>query len=260
MEGWADSVRILAGVANKHPQSAYAGLQKSLQQEWAFVQRVTPGIGDAFGPVEEEIETTFLPALFEGVGDGYPGRAITRLPVKQAGLALPDPTRTAPDNCQVSCVITGHLVSALRGQVTFRTADHAACLRDGRAAVRRKSVAKTMASLETTIAGAPESVTRRLTRATKTGAWLTVQPSTVNGTELGAQEWRYASLLRYGLYPPDLPQYCDGCNTQFSIFHALNCKRGGLVTARHNEICDGVADLAGKDFTPSHVRNDPLIY
>ena len=159
VEGWVESVRTLAGVARKHPQSAYAGLQKSIQQEWAFVQRVTPGIGDAFGPVEEEIPTAFLPEIFEGVGYGAPGRAITRLPAKQAGLALPDPTRTAHDNWQASCVITGHLVSALRGQVPFRTADHAACLRDGRAAVWRKSVSKAMLSLEATIAGAPEVVT-----------------------------------------------------------------------------------------------------
>ena len=132
----------------------------------------------------------FLPELFEGVGDGAPGRAITRLPVKQAGMALPDPTRTAPENWQASCVITRHLVSALRGQEPFRTADNAACLRDGRAAVRRQSVAKAMSSLEMTISGAPAVVTRRLRRATKNGAWLRVQPSTVNGTELGAQEWR----------------------------------------------------------------------
>ena len=67
-------------------------------------------------------------------------------------MALPDPTLMAPENWQASCVITGHLVSALRGQVPFRTADHAACLRDGRAVVRRQNVAKAMASLDTTIA------------------------------------------------------------------------------------------------------------
>ena len=39
-----------------------------------------------------------------------------------------------------------------------------------------------------------------------------------------------------------------------------DCKKGGLVTKRHNELRDGVADLAGKAFTPSHVRDDPLIY
>ena len=162
VEGWAESVRTLSGVYLKHLQCAYAGLQKSLNQEWEFVQQVTPGIGDAFGPVEEEIKTAFIPEIFYSVGDEAPGRAITRLPLNQAALALPDPTRTAPDNWQASCVITGHLVSALRGQVTFRTADHAACLRDGRAAVRWKSVAKSMVSLEATIAGAPEVFTHRL--------------------------------------------------------------------------------------------------
>ena len=130
VEGWADSVRTLAGVARKHLQSAYAGLHKSLQQKWAFVQRVTPVIDDVFGLVEEEIKMAFIPELFHGAGDIAPGRAITRLPVNQAGLALPDPTRTAPDNWKASCVITGHLLSALRGQVKFRTADHATCLQD----------------------------------------------------------------------------------------------------------------------------------
>ena len=60
------------------------------------MQRVTPGIGYAFGPVEKEIAKASLPELFEGVGEGAPGRAITRLPVKQVGMALPKPTRTAP--------------------------------------------------------------------------------------------------------------------------------------------------------------------
>ena len=55
VEVWADSVGNLAGVACKQPQSDYAGMQKSLQQDWAFVQQVTPGIGDAFGLVEEAL-------------------------------------------------------------------------------------------------------------------------------------------------------------------------------------------------------------
>ena len=151
-------------------------------------------------------------------------------------------------------------MSALRVQVPFRTVDHAAYLQYGRSAVRRKSVVKAMVSLEATIAGDTEVVTRRLRRGTKTGAWLTVQPSTVNGTEVGAQEWQDAAFLRYSLDPPDLPKYCYGCNARFSICHALNCKRGGLVTALHNELRDGVADLAGEAFTTSYVRNEPLIY
>ena len=97
-------------------------------------------------------------------------------------------------------------------------------------------------------------------RAAKNRAWLTVLPSTVNGTELGSQEWRDALFLRYGLDPPDLPTHCDCCQAKFLISHALDCKQGGLVTARHNELRDGVAELAGKAITPAHVRDDPLIY
>ena len=87
-----------------------------------------------------------------------------------------------------------------------------------------------------------------------------MQPSTVNGTDLGAQEWRDALFLRYGLEPPDLPKYCDVCNAKFTIYHALDCRRVGLVTALHNELQYGVADLAGKAFTPSHMRDEPPIF
>ena len=87
-----------------------------------------------------------------------------------------------------------------------------------------------------------------------------MQPSTVNGTGLGAQEWCDALFLCYSLDTPDLPKYCDGCNTKFTICQALNCKRGGLVAARHNDLWNRVADLDGKDLISSHVRNDPLIF
>ena len=84
---WSESVETLAGVSCNHPQSTYAGLQKLLHQVWAFVQRVTPDIGDAFGLVEKALRKTFLAELFKVLGKGAPERGVTRLPVKQSGLA-----------------------------------------------------------------------------------------------------------------------------------------------------------------------------
>ena len=55
VEVWQDLVVIMARVAGQHPQTAYVDLQKSLQQEWDFVQHVTPGIGPAFQPVEDDM-------------------------------------------------------------------------------------------------------------------------------------------------------------------------------------------------------------
>ena len=130
--------------------------------------------------------------------------------MKQASLALPDLVKTASENWTASCVITGHLVAALRGQVVVRTAYHMACLRRGRLAVRHRGEQRTEEAMTAALEGAPVLQARRIRGAAKTGAWLTSMPSTVNGTELGAQEWREALFLRYWLEPPDLPTHYDG--------------------------------------------------
>ena len=60
------------------------------------MQRVTPGVRDAFGPVEDALREIFVPELFQGLREGVPEQGVTRLPVKQAGLALTNPYQTAP--------------------------------------------------------------------------------------------------------------------------------------------------------------------
>jgi hypothetical protein len=97
---------------------------------------------------------------------------------------------------------------------------------------------------------------RTILRGKEIGQWLLVLPSTVNGTELSAQDFGDALLLRYARCPPDLPIQCDGCQQKFSVHHALECKLGGLVISRHNEIRDKLSDLASKAiFPPQFVTN-----
>ena len=119
--------------------------------------------------------------------------------MKQLGLSLPHPTKIDPENCTASCVITGHLVAALRGQEELQTADHSTCLQEGRKAVRKRSVPLAEEALAKTLAGYLVQGARRLRRVTKMGAWLTVHPSTVKGIKMGAQECRDALFLLYGL-------------------------------------------------------------
>ena len=51
------------------------------------MQHVTPVIGMTFQAVEDELRGTLLPALFQGDTSQILGRAITGLPVKQAGIS-----------------------------------------------------------------------------------------------------------------------------------------------------------------------------
>jgi hypothetical protein len=84
-----EAVAELAVVAKNFPQSAYSSLQKSLQQEWHFVQRVKEGVGEEFTDIEEAISQTFLPALFGNeYDDDDPCRKLACLLVKHAGLAI----------------------------------------------------------------------------------------------------------------------------------------------------------------------------
>ena len=58
----------------------------------------------------------------------------------------------------------------------------------------------------------------------KNGTWISVQLSTVNGTEVGDQECRYTLFLHYGVYLPyPPPNKYDGCWAQLSIAHTLDC-------------------------------------
>ena len=50
--------------------------------------------------------------------------------------------------------------------------------------------------------------------------------------------------LRYGLPLTNLPVKCDGSGEDFHVQQALICKKGGLITQRHNEIRDLLGDLS----------------
>ena len=54
--------------------------------------------------------------------------------------------------------------------------------------MRHRGVIRAEAALTASLEGTPVQQARRMRREAKTGAWLAVLPSTVNGTELGAQE------------------------------------------------------------------------
>eukprot|EP00978_Attheya_sp_CCMP212_P037221 scaffold174009_cov63-Attheya_sp.AAC.1 len=82
----------------------------------------------------------------------------------------------------------------------------------------------------------------------------------MNGSILSDLEFQDGLRLHYAMMLQNLPTHCDGCNAKCNIDHALNCKKGGLVIARHNEVKDELEFLATLATLPNAVRNEPFIF
>ena len=50
---------------------------------------------------------------------------------------------------------------------------------------------------------------------------------------------------------------CDGCGSQFSTGHPLDCRKSGLVIQRHNVIKDALGDLASIAY--KEVVREPIV-
>ena len=76
--------------------------------------------------------------------------------------------------------------------------------------------------------------------------------------QLYLREFRDDLMLRYARVPSNIPTSYDSCVEfkKFDVNHALDCKKGGLVTARHDGIHDELRDPLAHVVSPSRIRYD----
>ena len=92
------------------------------------------------------------------------------------------------------------------------------------------------------------AATKQVIKQTKmVGAsnWLNAIPLAEHGFNLSKGEFRDALALRFNHNIKGLPSKCP-CGQRFDVTHAMNCKRGGFVVMRHNNIRDFEANLLKK--------------
>jgi hypothetical protein len=150
--------------------------------------------------VEKALATQFLPALFReslATDDIDPHRLLACLRVKHAGIAIVDPTATSDVFYEASTLVCSHLTAAIRGVEKFKHSTHMAIRKDTIAELRKRKTQRHDKELSSILAPLPCHTIRHLKTSTETGAWLSVMPSTVNRTELSAQEFRNKLLIRY---------------------------------------------------------------
>ena len=249
-------------MAQRYPQTAYAGFTQSLQSEWQYISRCVAGVEEFLQPVEDAIREYFLPAILQERADNIDDEFRTLLGhgVKQGGINVRNPTLTASRLFESSEAACAALVGCLLSDEALDLRAHAQCVRQASTETRKLRVEEESEFVKGLAAGAPKGLKRRLARVGKVGAWKTVTPSRLNGTLLLREEFFDNMRLSYGMRPHDLCERCDGCGAGFSVEHALSCKKGGLVCQRHDDARDEAGALCAMALTDSRVSYEPFIY
>ncbi len=260
IQTWVSAVQDLSIAATKYPQAAYAVFTHCLQNQWSHLSRTTPNLGPFLTPIEQSIKNSFLPTLLHLEKIDDPLREVISHPIKLAGLNILNPTIQAGFSYDTSLLATESLVDCLLCHAEVDLTLHHHNISETRQQCHQKIHKLHDDLLSKYLENASPEIQHRLARAKIGGSWLTVIPKAINGTILSAEEFRDNLRLRYGFTPDFLPKTCDGCNKAFTVTHALNCRKGGLVNLRHTEIANEWAHLCAIALGTESIINEPSIF
>jgi hypothetical protein len=184
-----DGIRQLAAVTPTYSQSAYDGMQKSLQTEWTFVQRVVEDIGPHVACIQDAMQTTFLPSLLrDKIADDDPVQR----------LALLYPLVKAQTHLWASEVTHSHLIQVMRGAAVFSLTVHQTTTQQVKTKLKEQRYKVNKEYIASIKARVSPGLPRAVQRGCDTGDWLSVLPSPMAATELSANELCDSLAIRFG--------------------------------------------------------------
>ena len=249
----------MSEAALTQPQLAYVALSRSLQHEWTFLLRVVPQCGQLFQELEMSLFSCFC-QLCLVLKCLQLNERLFALPLRLGGLGICNPVSLAFHLFNSSVRITEHLVKSIVGFETFELDTHFDCVSSNKLSYRQQLGVNFDEEFGQLLPLFDSKQQRAISRA-KDGnisSWLSVLPLARSQFDLSAQEFRDGLALRYRKPLLSFPAVCDGCGAPFSIEHALDCRFGGLVTRRHNEVRDAFGDLASLVWSP--VVKEPVVH
>ena len=251
-------IKVLSDVTTAQPQLAYAAFTKSLQHEWAFLMHVIPGCRPLFQELEHAIHHHFLSTVF-GVKISTAEHNLFALPLRFGGLGVGNPVFMASSLLDSSVRSTVTLVHSIVEATTFELDAHLETVSNARTYHHKHMDTIYTNEFDRLLPSFDPSEQRTNLRAREQhiSSWLSVMPLEKSQFDLSAQEFRGGLAFRYRKPLLCLPPCCDGCGALFTIEHALDCRIGGLVGQRHNEVRDAFKDLAALVWSP--VVKEPVV-
>ncbi len=171
-------------------------------------------------------------------------RRLLALPVRMGGLGVRNPVETSQNEYEASVQITKQLTDKICQQDQDVSTIDWNEVKTVKESMTLKRNLNFKVEQEAIIKELKDDQTRYIKAASEKGAsvWLSALPLKKLGYALSKREFQDAIKLRYGWSIPDMPRYC-ACGKRNSTDHALDCKLGGFVHIRHNNIRDAEAKI-----------------
>jgi hypothetical protein len=259
---WATTIKRLAEVGDLQPQAAFVAYQKSLSAEWTFLKRVLPDTAEHFVEVEQAISKELLPKILGRPSISVLERVLYALPAREGGMGIPDPSSKETDGAfNTSRAASSHLIESLQTGTLFDVETHSRTRKEAATTYRTEKQRHHTATAEALMGrlGPKQARAVQRIRDHNLSCLLTYFPQAANHTILDQYTFRDHLAIRYGTTPVHVQSRCDGCHDRpvFDLDHALNCKKGGMVTWRHNEVRDVLGDFANQAW--NNAEKEPII-
>ena len=234
VEEWCNRLKKLSQIGKVHPQAAYIAYIQGEQHRYTYFLRTISSISHILKPLDEIIDHEFIPALF-GSNLSAKDRELLALPIKEGGMGLRIISELADPSYHASNKITSPLKNQIIKQSRLLPAQEEVMTARTETVAALRERAKTMQ--ETLLGKQSVSVKRNFEQLSQPGAstWLGSLPLKDQGFNLNKAEFQDALNLRYDRPLKNMPSKC-GCSKPFNVTHAMNCKRGGFIGKRHDNI------------------------
>ena len=147
VQGWIHCIERLTKAAESQPQAAQMALTKSLQFEWAYLQRVVPNCSEAFAPLRDTINKKCWPTVF-GRSISEQEKTLFSLPTRKGELGISDTVESAQHFHSASIEGTAKIVSSIKGEEKFSVLEHRAMVVKAQAKLKKHRMEQDQRKLE----------------------------------------------------------------------------------------------------------------
>jgi hypothetical protein len=240
---WIEQLKELGKIARVEPHIAYCAYVFGLQHRYTYLLRTIPDITAYLEKLDEAIDEHLLKHILHNYKFSDIERLWFSLPTRLGGLGINIMAEIGDIYHHNSKQMTRPLVEKIVHQ-HGNVVDNEEYLRGVRAAIKEEKRQREERK-QTMVVSQLDSVKMKLYEAiTEQGAssWLTTLPLKIHDLYLNKQTFWDSIYLRYGIQIPRLPSKCV-CSANFTIEHAMTCKKGGFISIRHNDIRDFTAEM-----------------